>query len=222
MGSGPPPRPLLLVLAGVNGAGKSSVGGSILAAHGLSWFNPDAFSRALVAKGGMSKEIADGDAWAYGRSQLESAMASRTSFAFETTLGGTTIPRLIGEAATTHDVMMIFCGLASVQKHIGRVRMRVRLGGHDIPEEKIRTRWESSRQNLIELLPRLAHLQVFDNSAEATPGEDVSLPVLVLEMKAGRVLYPERNDVAALEETPAWAKPIVAAAFRCDAANHGA
>jgi hypothetical protein len=62
----------------------------------------------------------------------------------------------------------------------------------------------------------LAHLQVFDNSKEAAPGEDVPPPVLVLEMNDGRLLYPGRDDAEALRATPEWAKPIVAAAFRCD------
>jgi len=207
-------RPFIFVLAGVNGAGKSSVGGGILRAHGLTWFNPDSFSRELMARTGSSKDVADGDAWAYGKAQLEAAMTNGTSFAFETTLGGTTIARLLGEAAATHDILMIFCGLASVQLHLDRVKLRVSQGGHDIPEEKIRKRWDSSRQNLIALLPRLAHPQMFDNSAEAAPGEDVPFPVLVLEMKDGRVVHPGRGDVAALQATPDWAKPIVAAAFR--------
>jgi len=109
---------------------------------------------------------------------------------------------------------MIFCGLASVELHLARVALRARHGGHDIPEAKIRERWDSSRQNLIALLPRLAHLQVFDNSAEAAPGDDVPFPLFVLEMRDGRVLHPRRDDLAALQATPDWAKPIVAAAFR--------
>jgi predicted ABC-type ATPase len=216
-----PTRPFVLVLAGVNGAGKSSVGGSILQAQGLTWFNPDSFARELVARSGASRDVADGDAWAYGKAQLEAAIANRTSFAFETTLGGTTIARLLADAAATHDVMMIFCGLASLELHLARVQLRVRAGGHDIPEAKIRERWDSSRQNLIALLPRLAHLQVFDNSAEAAPGADVPFPSLVLEMKDGRVLHPRRDDLAALQATPDWAKPIVAAAFRCEEATDG-
>src|SRR5580658_7836926 len=174
MPSGPArKRPFILVLAGVNGAGKSSVGGGILSAHGLPWYNPDSFARELMARNGSSWDEADADAWAYGKAQLEAAMAEQTSFAFETTLGGTTIPRLLGEAAATHDVVMVFWGLSSVEQHVDRVGTRVRHGGHDIPEEKIRARWETSRENLIALLPRLAHLQVFDNSAEAAPGDDV-------------------------------------------------
>jgi predicted ABC-type ATPase len=185
----------------------------------LTWFNPDAFSRALMARSGVSKDIADGDACAYGKACLEAAIADGTDFAFETTLGGGTMARLIAAAAATHHVFMIFWGLDTVERHVERVRLRVRHGGHDIPEERIRKRWASARQNLIALLPRLAQLQVFDNSREAPPGADIPEPVLVLEMQDGRVLYPGRDDVEALQATPEWAKPIVEAAFRCDDSN---
>jgi predicted ABC-type ATPase len=211
-------RPFIFVLAGVNGAGKSSVGGGILSAHGLTWYNPDAFARELMARSGASQDEADADAWAYGKAQLEAAMAGKSNFAFEATLGGTTIPRLLGEAAATHDVVMMFVGLASVEMHLRRVKLRVAAGGHDIPEERIRSRWDSSRRHLIELLPKLAQLQVFDNSVEATPGEDVPFPRLLLEMKDGRVLHPGRGDIETLEATPDWAKPVVGAALRCEEA----
>lgn len=216
--SSAPKRPFLFVLAGVNGAGKSSVGGAMLQAHNLTWFNPDSFARELKMRAGLSKEDADAMAWSEGRSRLEAAIANARNFAFETTLGARTIPRLIAEASKTHDVLMIFCGLASAQKHIDRVRLRVRHGGHDIPEEKIRSRWDTSRQNLIALLPHLARLQVFDNSADAAPGEDIPDPILVLEMEHGQVRYPDREDAKALQATPDWAKAIVAAAFRCEEA----
>jgi predicted ABC-type ATPase len=211
-------RPMILVLAGVNGAGKSSVAGAMLHEHGLTWFNPDVFSRKLMARGGFDKDAADAVAWTYGKARLEAAIADKTDFAFETTLGGSTMARLIDAAAATHDVVMIFCGLDSVERHIARVRLRVRHGGHDIPEGRIRSRWSSARRNLIALLRRLARLQLFDNSQEAPAGADIPEPVLLLEMKDGRALHPARDDVAALEATPDWAKPIVEAAFRCDAA----
>ena len=207
-------RPHIMVLAGVNGAGKSSVGGAIIREHGLTWFNPDHLSRALMGQGGYSKDEADAEAWAYGRRRLEDAIAGGLNFAFETTLGGETIPRLIAAAATSHDILMIYCGLDSVDLHIDRVRLRVAHGGHDIPEERIRARWDSSRRNLIGLLPNIAHLQVYDNSRSARRGADIPPPVLVLEVKDGTVLHPAADDRKALAATPEWAKPIVAAAFR--------
>jgi predicted ABC-type ATPase len=206
-------RPFIFVLAGVNGAGKSSVGGAMLAEHGLAWFNPDSFARELVAQLGLAVEEANARAWTHGRSQLEAAIANGTNYAFETTLGARTIPALLAEAAATHDVVMLFCGLRSPEMHIQRVRSRVASGGHDIPEDKIRERWVASRINLIRLMPQLARLQVFDNSTEAGPGQDIPEPVLVLEMVEGRVTYPVPDDTEVLESIPEWARPIVQAAI---------
>lgn len=206
-------RPFIFVLAGVNGAGKSSVGGALLAEHGLAWYNPDSYARELVAQLGLDVEDANGRAWEYGRVQLAAALAQRRNHAFETTLGASTIPELLAKASRTHDVVMIFCGLASAEMHLRRVHARVASGGHDIPVAKIRERWISSRMNLIRLMPLVARLQVFDNSAEAAPGEDIPDPVLLLEMIGGRLVFPAADDASALEATPDWARPIVQAAI---------
>lgn len=212
-------RPFVFVLAGVNGAGKSSVGGAMLAEHGLAWFNPDSFARELAAQLGLPAEEANARAWTHGRSQLEAAIANGTNYAFETTLGGRTIPALLAEAAATHDVVMLFCGLRSPEMHIQRVRARVANGGHDIPQDKIRERWVGSRINLIRLMPQLSRLQVFDNSTEAAPGQDIPDPVLVLEMVEGRVSYPAQDDTQVLESIPEWARPIVQAAMEIQAGS---
>ena len=209
----PPPRPFSLVLAGVNGAGKSSVAGAMLAEQGLSWFNPDTLAREMVAVLGLEPGDANGRAWTVGRDRLVAAIESGSNHAFETTLGARSIPDLLEQAARSHDVMMIFVGLSSADQHLRRVRLRVTQGGHAIPEAKIRERWMSSRANLVSLLPFLTQLQVFDNSAEAELGEDIPDPVLVLEMAQGDVLFPPPEDADALAATPAWARPIVQAAL---------
>lgn len=210
-------RPFIFVLAGVNGAGKSSVGGALLAEHGLAWYNPDSYARELVAQLGLDVDAANGRAWEYGRSQLAAAIAERRNHAFETTLGASTIPEMLAKATRSHDVVMIFCGLASAELHLRRVHARVASGGHDIPVAKIRERWISSRINLIRLMPLLARLQVFDNSAEAAPGEDIPDPVLLVDMVGGRLVFPTADDAAALKATPEWARPIVQAAIESSA-----
>ena len=205
------PRPVLFVLAGVNGAGKSSIGGHLLARAGLGWFNPDSFARELVAATGCSQMEANGAAWQEGLRRLDAALVQGQHHAFETTLGGSTMVTRIRDAARTHDVMLWFCGLASPEQHIARVRARVAAGGHDIPEAKIRERWTTALRNLIGLLPHLEHLQVYDNSAEAAPGTAVPDPVLVAEMRAGQLVRPTTLD--ALQRTPDWAKPLLEAAL---------
>jgi predicted ABC-type ATPase len=211
---GRPVRPFIFVLAGVNGAGKSSVGGHLLTEQGLTWFNPDSYARALRARRTLPPEDANSAAWQFGREQLEAAIATGRNFAFESTLGARTIPDLLIAASQSHDVVLWYCGLASVELHLGRVRARVASGGHDIPESKIRERWTGSRHNLIRLLPYLARLQVFDNSAEAPPGGSIRAPLLVLEIAAGQVLTPDAADPRQLAALPDWARPVVEAAFR--------
>jgi predicted ABC-type ATPase len=206
-------RPVLYVLAGVNGAGKSSVGGYLLARAGMSWFDPDSFARDLVAASDCPQNTANVLAWTEGMRRLDAAIKGKYNHAFETTLGGNTVTKKVLAASQTHDVMIWFCGLASPEHHIARVRARVEAGGHDIPEAKIRERYPLAQMNLIALMPHLAHLQIYDNSAEAAPGEIVPDPVLVLQMEAGHLIWPSPNDAAALGNTPEWAKALVEAAL---------
>lgn len=210
------PRPVIYVLAGVNGAGKSSIGGALLAAHGATWYNPDSFARELKARTGCDQATANSAAWAEGMHKLERAIESKGNYAFETTLGGRTVAAALLRATKTHDVLMWYCGLASVELHLARVAARVAAGGHDIPEEKIRQRYTASRANLIALMPHLADLRVFDNSAPPSADGTIPDPVPVLTLQKGQVLYPDRQDIDALTRTPEWAKPLVEAAFKLE------
>ncbi|MCC7633967.1 hypothetical protein [Stenotrophomonas rhizophila] len=195
----------ILVLAGVNGAGKSSLLGTWLEQEGLSWFNPDSFTRALVDAGWELGE-ANAAAWNEGARRLRQAIADGSDFAFETTLGGNTIPQLLRQACQSHEVAIWFCGLDSVELHIARVAARVAGGGHDIPHDKIRARFDTARENLIDLLPHLAELHVYDNSAPADAQGRVE-PLPLLQVDRSGLHYPV--SVAELLHTPDWAKPIV-------------
>jgi hypothetical protein len=117
------------------------------------------------------------------------------------------------EATTTHDVLMWFCGLASPELHLPCVAARVAVGGPDIPEKKIRQRYLSSRSNLIALMPHLADLRVFDNSAPATGDGTIPDPMLLLITQKGRIRHPDPRDVNSLRRTPDWAKPLIEAAI---------
>jgi predicted ABC-type ATPase len=202
----------LYVLAGVNGAGKSSIGGAAIRDAGGEYYNPDEAARALMAANpGLRQTEANAAAWQQGRKLLERAIDQRLDFNFETTLGGNTMPRLLAEAASCGiEVRVFYVGLASADVHIERVRQRVRAGGHDIPEADIRRRYRHSLLNLVQLLPALTELRVYDNSATADPAAGrAPVPVLVLHMRRGRIVGPP--DLAC---TPDWAKPIVAAALQ--------
>lgn len=108
------------------------------------------------------------------------------------------------------EVRIWFVGLSSPELHIARVRSRVAQGGHAIPEEKIRERYDRSRINLIELMPRLTELRVFDNSFEADPHAGrPPRPTLILRLAKGKIV-----EMVDLADTPQWAKALAAAAVR--------
>ena len=201
--------PCIYVLAGANGAGKSSIGGAIFRQKGGEYFNPDeATRRIILANPSITRERANGAAWNEGKRLLERAIHERRTFAFETTLGGRTIATLLEKALSLGmEVRVWYVGLESPELHIARVRSRVRSGGHDIPEAKIRERYVQSRWNLIHLLPKLTEVIVYDNSEEGDPRSgSTPKPKLILHAVKGKTAAMCR-----LKQAPNWAKPILMA-----------
>src|SRR5262245_61722973 len=81
-----PQPPCIYVLAGVNGAGKSSIGGAMFQKAGIEFFNPDAAARTFLSTElGMNQQEANAAAWQQGRRLLERAIEEGKDFAFETT-----------------------------------------------------------------------------------------------------------------------------------------
>ncbi len=198
---------MIYVLAGVNGAGKSSVGGSALRAAGQDWYNPDEFARTLHKQfpNRTVNEI-NSAVWAEGVRRLQNAIRDNTNFTFETTLGGTTITNTLLDAiAAGIPVSVWYCGLTAPEQHIERVAARVARGGHDIPETMIRSRYQTSRRNLCRLAPGLYQLAVYDNSASLDASG---------KPRIRRLLHTIDGRIRALEQNmPDWAKPIAAVAL---------
>ena len=176
------------------------------------YFNPDiAAKRILAVSPGVSQAEANSAAWLEGKRLLERAIHEKLDFAFETTLGGKTITGLLDTALSSGiKVRIWYVGLENVELHIERVRARVKLGGHDIPEQKIRERYVQSRLNLIQLMPRLTELRVYDNSQDAVPQSGKApYPKLILHLSRGKI-----HETCHLAHAPEWSKPILAAAMR--------
>jgi len=181
-------------------------------AKGTEYFNPDeAASRIRSVHPGVTEAEANSEAWNQGKRLLQRAITERLDFAFETTLGGKTIPALLNSALSAGlDVRIWYVGLSSIELHLARVRARVEKGGHAIPDQKIRDRYDRSRFNLIRLMPRLTELLVYDNSDEADPDAGGRPePKLLLHMASGKIVKS-----CDLQLIPEWAKPILAAALR--------
>jgi predicted ABC-type ATPase len=195
---------LITVLAGVNGAGKSSIGGSALRNQGQDWYNPDAVARVLHEQF-PSRPLAEinGQVWQEGLVRLRQAINDNTNFTFETTLGGDSITgALLDAVAAGVRVSVWCCGLESVELHIERVAARVQRGGHDIPEPLIRERYTRSMRNLCRLAHGLHQLAVFDNSRPLDPKGRPQVRQLI-QVRRRELLYCEKR-------MPAWAKPVAA------------
>jgi predicted ABC-type ATPase len=207
-------RARITVIAGVNGAGKSSIAGESLRQSGGEYFNPDEATRTFM-KAGPSLSLAEANvrAWEEGRRRLEEAIRDREDFTFETTLGGASMTKLLFNALDAGlEVAIFYVGLSSVELHLSRVRSRVSRGGHDIPEAKVRERYTSSLRNLVKLAPRLGVLQVLDNSFEADPETGhCPQPEELLHAENGKLVRH-----CELSECPAWAKPVFTVLLRND------
>lgn len=219
------PSPRLFVLAGTNGAGKSSIGGATIRARGGHYFNPDeAAARIRAEQPHLSHTQANSAAWHEGKRLLQQAVSQNLDYNFETTLGGKSFAKLLHEAAAKgFEVRIWYVGLSSPEMHLARIKARVKKGGHDIPEADVRRRFDQSRLQLIELMPDLAELRVYDNSHDANPHkEQAPQPQLLLHWKrphtpsktgeTHQVLVPQSPDQ--LAQTPDWAKPVVMAAIK--------
>ena len=210
-------KPRLFVLAGTNGAGKSSIGGATIRARGGHYFNPDETAAAIrQAHPHLSPTQANSAAWHEGKKMLQRAIAEGLDYNFETTLGGRSFVRLLKDAAAKGFAVYIwYVGLASPEHHLARVKARVRHGGHDIPEADIRRRFDQSRLQLIELLPVLTELRLYDNSMDADPKRgQPPRPHLLLHWKQDSEGRGTATIPIALGEAPEWSKAILMAAIK--------
>ena len=193
---------MILVLSGVNGAGKSSIGGASLRAKGQDWYNPDEIAREMRLRfpERLPRNL-DSQVWREGLNRLRHAIRTNTEFAFETTLVEHSITATLLDAISAGlPVRVWYCGLGSPELHIERVADRVARGGHDIPENKIRERYVSSMRNLCRLAPGLDRLAVYDNS---TPFRSNGLPDIreLISVEDGKIMLLDTD-------MPDWAKPV--------------
>lgn len=204
------PGAIITVIAGTNGAGKSSLIGQAIRKQGADYFNPDQWARRFKADNpALTDTEANGKAWQAGYDLLVASIDANHDYAFETTLGGRSMTaQLVRAAENGRRVRVRYIALDSPQKHIERVRARVAKGGHAIPEPTIRQRYISSLENLLYLMPFLDSLELYDNSVTAAVGKPAA-PVKLLNATNG-----SGQLLVHLPNTPEWAKPIVAMACK--------
>lgn len=159
--------PNVIVISGANGAGKSTLAPFLLRdTFGiLEYVNADTIAEGLSA---FAPEAAAFDAGRIMLERLAELAESRKNFAFETTLASRSYAkRLAALQASCYHFHLVYLWLKSAELAIERVRERVRSGGHDIPEDTVKRRYERGRHNFNSLYQPLADSwQIFDASGQ--------------------------------------------------------
>jgi predicted ABC-type ATPase len=160
-----PNRLTVVVLAGINGAGKTTASREII----QSMLRVPVFVNADTLARGLNAFDPESEAAKAGRVMLEhlhELAAKRRSFAFETTLSGRAYaPWLESLRATGYEVELFYYWLRSPEQAIRRVADRVRAGGHPVPDDTVRRRYRLSIQNFFRLYRPVAdRWRVYNNS----------------------------------------------------------
>lgn len=157
--------PNLYIIAGCNGAGKTTASYTVLP----DMLNCKEFINADEIAKGLSPFQPDKVAIEAGRimlSRIKNLLNYQIDFAFETTLATKTYTQLIKKAQEKgYFVTLLYFWLNSPELAIERVKSRVVAGGHDIPIDTIRRRYYSGVSNLSKLyFPICDYWMIIDNS----------------------------------------------------------
>ena len=167
-----PDAPALWIIAGPNGSGKSSAYGqsSVDEPMGSIWIiNPDLLAQRIREQEGLEPVPANLAAVERIETWLYASVDTHQTIGVETVLSTDKFRRLVEHArARGFSVNLIYVYLASVELNIERVKTRVRKGGHDVPEDRIRTRRLRSFDQFGWFFTEADRADVFDNSG-ATP-----------------------------------------------------
>lgn len=158
-------KPNLYIIAGCNGAGKTTASFSILPEmlDCQEFINADEIARGLSP---FHPEKANIDAGRIMLKRIKSLINQKSDFAFETTLSSKSYSNyVINAQANGYIVNLLFFWLNSLQLAFDRVNMRVQAGGHFIPNDVIVRRYKAGLYNLKNIyIPICDNWMIIDNS----------------------------------------------------------
>jgi len=184
-------RPLLIALAGSNGAGKSTFYKTYLQQLGLQFINADAIAKELNLDAYAAVKVAT--------SLREELVRQRESFIFETVfsdLAGEKLAFFQDAAAIGFTVVLFFIGISNPDISNERVVFRRLKGGHDVPTDKLITRFPRTLENLRRSIRELPFVLVYDNDDLNDPYRQVAV------FEAG-------HAVELADDLPAWLQEML-------------
>jgi predicted ABC-type ATPase len=150
-------RPTLLIFAGPNGSGKSTVTRCVKI-QGL-YINADEIKQ--------TESLSDLEAAVEAETLREYCLRERLSFTFETVLSTSRNLDLIARAkADGYFVDCYFVLTSDPELNVFRVNSRVQHGGHDVPPDKIRSRYKKSLENIPLLIDLCDQIRIVDNTKQ--------------------------------------------------------
>jgi predicted ABC-type ATPase len=174
-------KPKLVIIAGPNGSGKTSVTGKILEhewIEGCLYINPDNIARDEF--GDWNSYEAVMKAAKRAEELREECLNRRQGILFETVLSADDKLEFIQRAKEAgYFIRLFFVGTDSPTINASRIAIRVMEGGHDVPITKIISRYSKSIANCGKLSKIVDRLYVYDNS------EDFKDPKLLFRASEG-------------------------------------
>ncbi len=180
--------PNVVVVAGPNGSGKSTAAPSLLRDYlGLTEFvNADVIAQGLS---GFHSEAVAIQAGRIMRTRLRELASQRTNFAFETTLASRSFaPWLRKLSASGYRIHLLFLWLSSPELALSRVATRVQQGGHHVPEETVRRRYQRGLQNFFKLYQPIVDSWVLFDNGSVKNRELIALQSEGAELQVANVL----------------------------------
>lgn len=184
-------RPILVAIAGPNGAGKSTFYKAQISYTGLPFINAD----VIAAEAGLGAY----EAAAVAETLRRERFTQRERFIFETVFSDPVAEKLLflEEAVSVgYTVVLFFIGVSSPDVSVDRVGMRVIEGGHDVPSDKLMTRFPRTLENLRLAMLRLPLVLVYDN-------DDLREPHRFVLAAGGGVVMEVQEPV------PGWLEPLL-------------
>lgn len=191
-------RPVLIVIAGPNGSGKTSVTTRILNHKWLEdseYINPDFVARDIFGDWNNHDSVLK--AANFCNDWRERCIIERKSLIFETVMSAPDkVDFILRAKEAGFFVRLFFVSTTSPIINAKRVASRVLNGGHDVPITKIISRYDKSVANCAALAQYVDRLYVYDNSVDDVEAQ------LLFRLSNGEIVKKY------VENLPAWAKPI--------------
>jgi predicted ABC-type ATPase len=180
--------PNLYIIAGCNGAGKTTASYTVLPEmlNCKEFVNADEIAKGLSP---FQPETVSFEAGRIMLGRIQELMDRQIDFAFETTLSTKSYVSKIHKAKELgYRVILIFFWLDSIALAKERVKSRVAKGGHDIKEDIVERRYVRGIHNLLELfIPIVDAWFLYDNSA--------TIPFKIAEGNRAMELFVNNHDI---------------------------